>query len=61
MKALRRKEIIKAWSENKQYLDCFCCPECRDILLTNENHNLECLNDKCLNDTCYDEKTGEPI
>lgn len=46
---LTRREIIEIWQgQNKELLDMFCCPNCRDILQgTDEQNVLKCLNAKC--------------
>ena len=61
MRALRRKEIIEAWQRDRRYLDDYCCPDCRDILLENSDGNLECTNQTCDNREKYNKKTGELI
>lgn len=61
MKALTRKEIIEIWSEQEEaFLNSFCCPECRDILL-NDGMILHCSNYQCRNIDHYDIETGDKI
>jgi hypothetical protein len=61
MRALRRKEIIEAWQKNPRFLEDFCCPECRDILVENSYGNLECINQTCDNKKKYNKNTGELV
>jgi len=61
MKALRRKEIIEAWQKNPRFLEMFCCPDCRDILLENSDGDLQCINQRCYNQAIFNKKTGELI
>jgi len=54
MNVLRRREIIELWEKNAQFLDRFCCPDCRELLLEVGNGDLECRNSTCLNASIYD-------
>ena len=50
---LKRKEIIEIWKEqNEEFLNMYCCPDCRDIMGQDENSYF-CANKMCLNDRDY--------
>jgi hypothetical protein len=56
MKLLTRKEIIEIWSrQSNEMLNAFYCPECRDLLTTDKNGELYCLNTMCKNKKKYKE------
>jgi len=43
-----RRQIIKLWSNQEdELLDTLSCPNCRDLLFTNEYGELKCLNTGC--------------
>jgi uncharacterized protein YbaR (Trm112 family) len=52
MKLLKRNEIIEIWDQqNKDILNSFCCPSCRDILVYDqETNSYLCFNSLCLID-----------
>lgn len=57
MKLLKRKEIIEIWkSQSKEFLNSYCCPNCRDLLYnkpaqidTEDLYYLYCHNLCCSN------------
>jgi hypothetical protein len=47
-RVLTRREVIEEWNKSSEYLDSFCCPNCRDILFKdNDTGELECRNILC--------------
>ena len=55
-KLLTRRQIIKAWKKNKDYLDYFCCSDCNTVLrmkLVDGVNWLYCGNYKCNNSEVY--------
>jgi hypothetical protein len=54
VKLLTRKEIITIWLEQKdEFLNLYCCPNCRDILTKLEDDSLICTNAQCTNNISY--------
>jgi tRNA(Ile2) C34 agmatinyltransferase TiaS len=49
MNLLTRKQVIDLWLKNKQHLNSYCCPNCRDILISEGNHKYKCKNSECAN------------
>ena len=60
MRAMTRREVIKAWENDDRYHDFFVCPDCRDIL-KKCGDELECQNNTCLNSDTFNLTTGEEI
>lgn len=61
MKLLTRRQIIETWERVPDYLDYYCCPECRDILtISGNNEYLNCTNPSCTNVSKYN-KDGTPM
>lgn len=46
---LTRRQIIEEWSrQDDTLLDMYCCPECRDILISiGEQGKYKCVNQAC--------------
>lgn len=60
MRALKRKEIIKIWKkQQREFLNVFCCPDCRDVLSFISGKFI-CINQYCLNRDAFD-KDGKWI
>jgi hypothetical protein len=60
MGLLTRKQIIEEWKkQTPDLLNSFCCPDCRDILIRENDENiphgasLRCFNDMCENISTY--------
>lgn len=48
-----RREIIAIWNKKELFLDNYCCPYCRDILLEELNNVYQCSNPTCSNTAAY--------
>ena len=48
MKLYTRRDIIKIWTEQEKHLDDYTCPNCRDILESDNTHYW-CKNNWCKN------------
>jgi hypothetical protein len=46
---LTRRDIINLWmAQQEGHLDSYCCPNCRDLLIKDDNENtFRCMNDYC--------------
>lgn len=50
---LKRKEIIEIWqAQSEEFLNSYCCPDCRNIMDSDEE-NYFCCNEMCENMTDY--------
>jgi hypothetical protein len=44
---LTRRQVIEEWQKNNQFLDYYCCTNCRDILIKFGDDSLRCKNPGC--------------
>ena len=58
MKLLTRQEIINIWLKNSRHLNYKCCPNCRNILVK-EDDTYYCSNLSCDNTAKYSAKRVE--